>query len=501
MKFKTELYILIIISVFCLLLLSPACFEDELVVDPDLKSNTFTILDNIRDQKIEILTNYFLDVQKTASNIIFDKIMLESFYTMQNNFRRNNKYSSDSDIELKIDIQYAENYGDFYDILFIDSSGFIFHSIKQEWDYQTNILTGQLKNSNLAKYMLNKTTSTFVDYEHYAPSDEPAAFFVTTVKSGDIVLGWFVMQYAVNRINTILTDRTGLGRTGEVYLVNKNRLMLTDSRFIKEKTILKKQIETDAIKLAFEETVNNKIITDYRGVSVFSSFKQFNLFGSPWVVVAEIDEDEIITNYYYNNSDSLSKKILSHLESRQINYKDSYNNHKPSRIVDMNEYDKAYPGEILKTYGVTTCTAVAVLYEKKFVYLLHLGPTDKIYSDSDIDDFLNNQRTDFIGRLTEKIKHFDIYPYELNNLKFVIVANHDYSFHNIVDRLIGNDINLSQITFLYNPKATLANVFCDPENDFVTIEWGFENSNDTPSYELSSDVENLSAVFKKVSSY
>ena len=223
-----------------LILTLSACFEKETIVSSNLKSNTFTILDNIRDQKITLLTNYFSDVQKTAIGIVTDKIMLESFYTIQNNFQRHNKYMLDPNLELKIDIQYAEKYGDFYDILFVDSSGFIFHSIMQEWDYHTNLLTGRLKNSNLAKSLQNNSTSVFVDYEQYAPSDEPAAFFVMAVKSGSIVQGWLVLQYAINRINTILTDRTGLGRTGEVYLVNKDRLMLTDSRFIKEKNHSKK---------------------------------------------------------------------------------------------------------------------------------------------------------------------------------------------------------------------------------------------------------------------
>lgn len=484
-----------------MLLTFSACFENETILNPDLKRNTFTILNNIRDQKIALLTKYFSDVQKTASGISTDRNMVESFYTIQNNFRRNDRYMLDPNLELKIDIQYAENYGDFYDILFVDSSGYIFHSIKQEWDYHTNLFTGRLNNSNLARSIKNQSNSAFVDYEHYAPSNEPAAFFITPVKSGNIVHGWFVLQYAINRINTILTDRTGLGRTGEVYLVNKNRMMLTDSRFIKEKTILKKHIETEAIKLAFEDTVNNKIITDYRGVEVFSSFKQFNLFGSSWVVVAEIDEDEIITNYYNNNSDSLNKRMVTHLGLRQPDYFEGSNIIKPAHIIDMNEYGKAYPGEILKTYGVSTCTAVAVLYKGRFTYLLHLGPTDRMYSDSEIDIFLTSQQTDFVSRLTEKIRHFDIYPYELNNLKFIIVATHDDSFKNIVDRLIENNVHLSEIKFMYNPRASVANVFSDPNDDYVTVKWGFDTPGMKDSFESSSDVEDLSIIFKKITGY
>ena len=137
---RNAIFYAIVSGVIIGLLLSlSACFEKEKLTGSDLKSNTFTILDNIRDQKLALLTKYFSDVQKTALNIVSDNIMLESFYTMQNNFQHNNKYAADHNLELKIDMQYAEKYGDFYDILFVDSSGFIFHSIRQEWDYQRNL--------------------------------------------------------------------------------------------------------------------------------------------------------------------------------------------------------------------------------------------------------------------------------------------------------------------------------------------------------------------------
>ena len=153
----------------------------------------------------------------------------------------------------------------------------------------------------------------FVDYEYYSVSDEPASFFISSVLEGDNVLGYFVLQLPINDINSILTDRHDLGRTGEVYLVNQKQLMITQSRFIDDSTIITKKIDTEAVRSALLEKSGNKIIEDYRDKRVFSSFEQFNYEGTEWIIIAEIDEDEVVTEIYRGKEKELFAKVTDYL--------------------------------------------------------------------------------------------------------------------------------------------------------------------------------------------
>src|SRR5581483_9007873 len=82
------------------------------------------------------------------------------------------------------------------------------------------------------------------------------------------------------------------GRTGELYLVNRDGLMITDSRFIDE-AILNARVETVPVRAAMTKGTNVlDDYSDYRGVPVTGASALIPPLG--WVVVAEIDRGEAI---------------------------------------------------------------------------------------------------------------------------------------------------------------------------------------------------------------
>jgi methyl-accepting chemotaxis protein len=90
----------------------------------------------------------------------------------------------------------------------------------------------------------------------------------------------------------MLTQRAGLGQTGEMYLVGEDGLMRSNSRFSVEPTMLKKEVDTEATREAFDGYVGKKIIYDYRGVPVLSAYTPLNLNFINWALMVEIDEEE-----------------------------------------------------------------------------------------------------------------------------------------------------------------------------------------------------------------
>ncbi len=464
----------------------------------NIKEVTFTRLAKIRNRKRQEVIKYFDNVQNIAFAIENDKVMLNSFDTI-----RKNNFAADGKLEREIDKHYVDKYGDFYDILFVDSTGFVFHSIKKESDYHKNLFEGSLLDTKLAREMKHRDEEHFVDYEFYLASDEPAAFFTVPLREGGRHIGWFVLQSSINSINAILTERNTRDRTLEVYLVNKDELMLSESRFLEDSTILKLRVDSRAVKEAMAGNTGKRIIKDYRGVRVFSSFEKFDVFGTSWIIITEIDEDEVITEHYKKYEEDFQKKIFDYVaNATSVKHVLERPVHKKKR-VDMNEFARSEPGTLIYTNGVSTCTAIAILLPDKFGYMVHISPADEIYMPDNkfgelVRIFLKKKGSDFLGELLERIKHYDVYPYELKKLYFVIIALHDNSFKNAVDKILDNGIELANIKFLYNPKAISATVLLDISKNSVSVEWLFEESS---FLVYASEIEDMDTIVKKIIGY
>lgn len=188
----------------------------------------------------------------------------------------------------------------FYDIFLIDSeTGNIVYTACKEDDFGSNLLRGPFANTNIAhlfKEISNSIDPNFVkiiDFEPYAPSDfAPASFVAVPITDGFNKVGVLVLQLPIDQINHIMTERSGLGNTGETYLVGNDKYMRSDSRFSNKRTILEKQIKTEAVDAALAGKNGCRIIKDYKGSEVLSAYAPLGIKDLQWAVMAEIDKDE-----------------------------------------------------------------------------------------------------------------------------------------------------------------------------------------------------------------
>jgi PAS domain S-box-containing protein len=111
-------------------------------------------------------------------------------------------------------------------------------------------------------------------------------------------LGVIVARVKLNDLYNIVTDRKGLGRTGEVYIVNKYGFMISPSRF-KSNTFLKQQIDIENIKKSDTpqpkgyialDVGQTRIFRDYRGALVLGDYNYIP--ETKWTVIAEVDAEE-----------------------------------------------------------------------------------------------------------------------------------------------------------------------------------------------------------------
>ncbi len=213
--------------------------------------------------------------------------------------------------------KYQEMYG-YYDLFLINPDGYCFYSVAKEADYQTNFVSGEYSRSNLGKLtrdVLNSKRFGFADFEPYAPSnDEPCAFVAQPTLQNGVVEMIVALQLPLDAVNNIMQQRSGLGETGETYLIGSDKLMRSDSYIDPTGhsvsasfagTVERNGVNTDASRAALSGEEDAKIVIDYNGNPVLSAYAPLNVFGTTWAVLAEIDEVEA-----FAASDALQMSII-----------------------------------------------------------------------------------------------------------------------------------------------------------------------------------------------
>jgi signal transduction histidine kinase len=103
-----------------------------------------------------------------------------------------------------------------------------------------------------------------------------------------------LIDYSViNKVMLENSPNSGLGNSGESYIVGRDSLLRTTSRF-KENSILKIKVNTEGVAKALRGESGTGLFDDYRGITVFSSFGKMEIQGLEWCLLAEIDYHEAI---------------------------------------------------------------------------------------------------------------------------------------------------------------------------------------------------------------
>jgi hypothetical protein len=187
---------------------------------------------------------------------------------------------------------YVSDYG-YTNIFFIDKDGNVIFSVINEGFTGTNLLAGKFKTLGIAQMFKRGLEDViFEDYTWNDKLNEYTAYFAAPVHDVEKLSGVLIIELPFHHLDTMLTQRAGLGQTGEMYLVGDDGLMRSNSRFSVEPTMLKKEIHTEATREAFDGYVGHKIIDDYRGISVLSAYTPLNLNFINWALIVEIDEAE-----------------------------------------------------------------------------------------------------------------------------------------------------------------------------------------------------------------
>jgi len=196
----------------------------------------------------------------------------------------------------------------YYDIFLVDSkTGDIVYSVFKELDYSTSLIDGPYANTNFgeafrrANAATSKDSVVLVDYKRYFPSyNDPAGFVACPIFDGDTKIGVAMFQFPIDVLNAIMTERSGLGETGESYLVGSDLLMRSDSYLDPTHHTVRAafadpqngKVDTDAAHAALTGATDSKIIIDYNGNPVLSAYTSLKVGDTTWALLSEIDVAE-----------------------------------------------------------------------------------------------------------------------------------------------------------------------------------------------------------------
>ena len=110
--------------------------------------------------------------------------------------------------------------------------------------------------------------------------------------------GLLLMRLPTEPLEYVMHQRTGIGETGESYLVGNDWRLRTHSRFFPQIEPYQIEARTLATRNAFRKDSTPHILNDYRGVPVLSAYHAVNIPGLQWAIVSEIDMEEAMKPVY-----------------------------------------------------------------------------------------------------------------------------------------------------------------------------------------------------------
>ncbi|NIB38207.1 HAMP domain-containing protein [Pseudomaricurvus alkylphenolicus] len=245
---------------------------------------------------------------------------------------------------------FLERFG-YYDIFIVEPhSGNIVYSVFKEVDYATSLISGSFANSTLGEAFrranrADRDSVVLTDFSPYTPSYEsPASFIASPVYDGDEKVAVLIFQMPIDRINAVMTHqgnwmKTGLGASGETYLVGQDMTMRSQSRFLQEDpdgylrtmeevglstaqvnelaakgtSIGLQRVDTEGTRAALSGDEGFARFRDYRGVEVMSAYKLLRIEGLNWAIMSEIDAEEALLPVVDLRNDIISKGLFSGL--------------------------------------------------------------------------------------------------------------------------------------------------------------------------------------------
>ena len=303
---KLILTLLITFSVIPLAVLSYIIYLDgsagtQIVIDNNLK-----ILSSLKVENLELYFSKLVSDLKITTdrkdNVSFFKALNEDFelkgskiYNFSTNKILSNEYKTTNQ-ELNEFIK-VNNYQDYF---LLDLEGNILFSTNQKNAIGKSIFSAEYSNTELKRCFsnsLNKSSTVLSDVTFYGNNNNLVMFMIQPIFFNKRKIGLAVLQIQIDDINRLMSDTTGLGRTGITYIIGNDLLLRSASRNEQKSGILHKKMETQLTATWRNSNFKKDFFYPSKSGELvagsFSISEKLSELGVDWAIVAEMDESEV----------------------------------------------------------------------------------------------------------------------------------------------------------------------------------------------------------------
>ncbi len=279
-----------------------------------LEDDSFSKLEALTKLKKTAIENYFKDIRTDIEflsqlSVVRDAIKKLDKYNTDakpkgytgNRMMEYSPYRKAHDRYHGIFKTYIEKFG-YHDLfLMCPDEGDIFYTVAKEQDFGTIATEFTSSLANAWKTAM-QGESIIADFEPYEPSGGVhAAFIAFPVKENGEIIGVIALQISDNEINTIMQERTGLGKTGETYLVGKdkdsglsfrsNMVLAGNGKHVIGYTLPKTPKHWEE---AFSGTSEKTgVYSDCMGTEALINYTKLGIQGVEWAVFSKLDMAEV----------------------------------------------------------------------------------------------------------------------------------------------------------------------------------------------------------------
>ncbi len=254
-------------------------------------------------------------------------------------------------------------------ITVVDKSGKVISSTNE------NLIGNDVSHDEIFTQGISKSYGeTFVSHPHFSSSFNTHCICISAPilpEQNAKPIGVIITTFNIAFLNEITTNLTGMGNTGEVYLVNKDGTMITVPKFVKNPSFNRTITTMPICKINEENKEWVGIYLDYRNIPVVGVSMNIPEYG--WILVVKIDKSEAFASLKMLNIVVLTLGIIC-------------------------------------TGIVTSVGVIFALSTSKSI--INLKDATERFSRGDLDYRINMPRNDEIGNLS---KSFNIMAEELSS--------------------------------------------------------------------------------------
>jgi methyl-accepting chemotaxis protein len=199
-----------------------------------------------------------------------------------------NNINDVSKLQVELDV-IIKQHPDFFDIFVLDKNGKVIAST-------TKAEIGINKAQD--PYFINAKEKSYIKDVYLSSATGSIGFTISTpigLSTGGLN-GILVARYKLDKLGSILDEADAeIGKTADVYLVDSNHYIMTDTLLNQKNIVLKQKIETDPVIQCLNGKESSGAFIDYRNQEVLGSYGTDiqNTLGKKWCMVTEVDYAEV----------------------------------------------------------------------------------------------------------------------------------------------------------------------------------------------------------------